>query len=44
MVENITGLKVGHGPAFERWLKAIARGVVEKARQAKALDEARDEG
>ena len=41
LTDNIIGLKTKRGPAYERWLQALARGIV---REARKVDTARDEG
>lgn len=41
VAENVAGLQAKRGQAYERWLRAIARGIV---REARKLDAARDDG
>ena len=41
METNLRSLHEKRGPAYRKWLKAIAQSIVREARQ---LDEARDEG
>jgi len=48
MERNLTSLKEGRGPDFDKWAQAIARGVIRRVRAAQGggvlLDEQREQG